>query len=474
MRNHRRIASAVVAASFLSATAAFAATVCVNPANALCQATIQLGVNAAAPGDIVKIAAGTYFEAVMVPAGKDGLQLVGASKLTTILDPSPYADLGFAGGDGITVLARRVTIKNLMIRNGHLSGILVTAPEILIQGVNVNGTNLEAILVRGGAWNARIVQNEIHNATTGIDSAGFGTVAQGNLITGTRFGIMLAGDGGQAIANKVYNGYSGISASADGAVVKNNDVRYQLEAIFVNGTFPTVQGNRVYGAHSGIEVACTDCFGGSVAGNSVTDATSFGILASADDFGLVLQKNTLLRTGLGLSINGIGITARLNKVTDVGLDIFSHCIEAFIGDPASTIDWNTIVQNTVTGCSQAGIYVHGSHTLVERNVVSGTFENGITVDESNQVMVSGNKATGNAAQGIAVVNGSDDTEVSGNTATGNRRDFCDDGTGTSVSGNTFGTSFTTPGVDCTIAALTVPATTSRGGIACSARLRCAC
>jgi hypothetical protein len=49
-----------------------------------------------------------------------------------------------------------------------------------------------------------------------------------------------------------------------------------------------------------------------------------------------------------------------------------------------------------------------------------------------------------------VIEGADDTVVSGNTAIGNRRDFCDDGTGTSVTGNTFGTSFDTPGVDCTI------------------------
>ncbi len=286
----------------------------------------------------------------------------------------------------------------------------------------------------------------------GIFSFAFGTVAQANFITGTETGILFQGDGGQAISNKIYNGVHGISAHGDGTVVKTNDIRHQTDhAVFVEGSFPTVQGNKVYGTDLGIQVVCIDCFGGSVASNSVTDATSYAILASSDDFGLVLQSNTLLRTGLGLSLNGIGITARFNKITDVGLDLFGHCIEAFGVDPTSITDANTIVQNTATRCSQAGIYVTGFGTLVDRNIISSTFENGITVELSNHVLVIDNKATGNAAQGIAVINASDDTEVTGNTATGNRRDFCDDGTGTSVSGNTFGTSFDTPGVDCTIA-----------------------
>jgi parallel beta-helix repeat protein len=440
-----------MAAIFLPASAALSATICVNPANALCQPTIQQGIDAAAPGDIVKISPGVYFEALSV-LGKDGIQIVGTSKLTTILDPSPYADIGFAGGDGITVLSRRVTIKSLTIRNGDGRGIHVLGPEVLIQGVNIDGANGEAIHVRNASWNATIRQSEIHNTFGGIDSAGFGTVAQGNLITGTTAGIGFLGDGGQAIGNTIVNGVSGITAFGDGSLLRNNVVRHQRDtAIFVRGRAPTVQGNTIDGAEVGIQVDCTDCFGGSVASNSVTDALSFGILASADNFGLVVERNTLLRTGRGLSINGVGISASRNKATDVGLDLFGHCFEAFGDDPASVVDWNILAQNTAARCSQAGIYVFGSGTLVDRNDISSAFENGITVELSNGVIVTGNKATNNAAQGIAILSGTDDTQVTGNTATGNRRDFCNDGSGTSAAGNTFGTSSDTPGVDCTIA-----------------------
>jgi parallel beta-helix repeat protein len=277
-------------------------------------------------------------------------------------------------------------------------------------------------------------------------------VTQNNVITGVAQGVTLDGDSGQVVGNRIYGGARGISGSADGIVVKGNDVRHQAqEGIFVQGTFPTVQGNKVYGADLGIVAHCTTCFGGSIASNVITDTSSYGILASADDVGLVVQGNTLLRTGQGISVAGFGPTVRLNKATDVGADIEGNCIEVFS-------DRGTVARNTATRCSAAGVYVRGNEMWVDRNVVSGTFENGLTVDgfdpgdpPTQGTVLAANRATGNSGQGIAIIGGAVDTRVAGNTASGNRLDFCFDGSGLTLADNKFGTLANTPGTDCVIA-----------------------
>jgi hypothetical protein len=455
---HRLPIAAWAAALFLPAAAASAATRCVKPApTPSCPyASIQDAVGAALAGDVVQVGAGTYFQIVIVPPGKDGLQIVGAGKLTTILDPGPHTDPpASSGGDGITVQSRRVTIKNLTIRNGNFIGILLEAPEATVQGVNVSGANQFGIAVTAGARNARLLQNEIHNSDRGIHSFAVGTLAQSNFITGAVAGIQLQGHGGQVVANKIYNGQYGVLTSGgttDGTVVTSNDIRHQTEAgIFLSGgAFPNVQGNKIYGVGGGIVAHCVDCFGGSIASNSVTDGAGTAILATTDGVGLVVQGNTLLRTAGGILGSGDGTDLRLNKATDVGEDLFSPCFGA-VGDD------NTVSRNTATRCTQAGVYVRGNRAYVDRNVVSGTFENGVTVDGSGgafaDTIVIGNKATGNAGQGVAIIGGAVDTFVSGNTASGNRLDFCDDGTATTLDGdtNSFGTSVITGGTDCLIA-----------------------
>jgi hypothetical protein len=438
-----------LAGGALPPAGASAAAVCVNPLSAACHATIQGGVDAAGPGDIVKVAAGTYFENVNVPAGKDGLQITGSGKTTTILDPSPYVDAGKAGnnGPGIVIRSRNVTVKGLMIRNGQNYGISIEAAGALVQGVNITGPDVAGIIIEAAAWNVRILQNEIRSTSIGVHTGGFGALLQGNVITGSPIGINVSGAGSRVLGNRILNGQVGVFANGDGLVVNDNDIQHQSEdGIAIAGRFPTVQGNKVFGSVTGIDVMCVDCFGGSVASNVITDTTHDGILAAADDAGLVVQGNTLLRTGEGLILNGIGITARLNKATDVGAGTLASCFEVFGS-------LNTVAQNTATRCSQAGVYVNGDDMYVDRNVINGAFENGVTVDGESggipfaRTAVVANKATGNGGQGVAVIGGAVDTLVTGNTATGNRHDFCDDGTSTDVGPNTFGT--THP--DCLIA-----------------------
>jgi hypothetical protein len=85
--------------------------------------TIQAAVDAARPGDLVRIAAGTYREEVVVPPAKRDIVLRGADRNRVVLD----------GGDGrrhegIAVHASGVAIENLTVRGYGSDGILVASP----------------------------------------------------------------------------------------------------------------------------------------------------------------------------------------------------------------------------------------------------------------------------------------------------------------------------------------------------------
>ena len=281
--------------------------------------------------------------------------------------------------------------------------------------------------------------SEIHDTGSGVLSAGFATLVRGNTVTGTTsMGIYLAGDASQAVTNRVSTGLHGILAAGGGMVVAYNDVRYMTgQGLAVSGSAPTVQRNQVLGAGMvGITVACVDCFGGSASWNTVTDSVSDGLSITSDGPGLVVSNNTLLRTGQGLTLNGIGIRARANRVTDPGAAAWAPCYEIYG-------DGNTLITNTATACSSSGFYVNGNDNLLDRNVATATFESGFKVDgDSGGTPYAGNILTANRtlndiAYGFVIVNGASATRLTGNKTTSNCVDLCDAGSGTTGTGNNF-------------------------------------
>ena len=260
---------------------------------ASCHTSIQAAVDAASAGDTVLVHPGVYNENVMVWNGKDGLQIAGVSKSTTILNPDYPLE-----GWGIEIMADSVQVRNLTIRNGQDYGIFVLADDALIQGVRIFGLEgSSAIQVATGTSGHRILANEIRGvAGYGIRFDGTVThsLVQGNLITqAASSGISASGDGNQILANKLLGiGNYGILASGNGLVVSGNVVERAGGAygLYVAGHDPKVRSNTLINAGQ-LNVSCTSCTAGMVAANTDLGSATTGIYASADGPGLVLQGN---------------------------------------------------------------------------------------------------------------------------------------------------------------------------------------
>ena len=112
-----------------------AASTCVNPAgSAGCQASIQAAVNAAAAGDTIAVAAGTYSESVTI---SKPLALQGAGASSTIVDATG-ADHAFLIHDATGVL-----LSGFTAQNAKLEGILVdNASQVTVSGNFVRKNDL--------------------------------------------------------------------------------------------------------------------------------------------------------------------------------------------------------------------------------------------------------------------------------------------------------------------------------------------
>jgi hypothetical protein len=479
-------------ASLLTSTASSAATICVSPASnpgTCANHTFAAAVALAHPGDIIKFAPGTYYENAVVPNGLDFVQVLGTSKLSTIIDAGDNSSIPFTAttGIGLKIYSHGVTVKGLTFRNGQV-GIDSLFPAI-VSGNSFVGQTTAAVNFGGGIGGV-ITGNDAHQVWIGFASSASGTVISKNTVTNAQQGIVIQGPSSQVLSNKVYsradNGGVGIYAQADAPVIKGNDVRYQEIGIYTLGGVPTVQLNRVQGTVVGVSSECTPCFGGTIASNVVTDASQMAIGILPDVPGLSVVANSVSRSGTGIVVQNIyppgtvtGVLVDRNKVSDAGNawsdtdfagnhgDILGpHCF-------SSDGDGNLFSRNIATRCAGSGFYINANVNDLDLNVISGALDNGITIDGCNfhdpssapcvgTPFLGGNltrnKSTGNGGQGIAILSNAHFTYLALNTATGNRKlpplgttslDFCDDNhNGT----NFYGNSFPDPGgpVACTI------------------------
>jgi pectin methylesterase-like acyl-CoA thioesterase len=116
----------LTATLLLAATSAWAATRSV-PSQ---YSTIQAAVNAAASGDTISIANGTYNEQVTIASSKTNLRIVGASQTGVILQAG-------SGQTALTINGTDITLSYMTIRNTLLSGSTTS------HAVRVNSKRIE-------------------------------------------------------------------------------------------------------------------------------------------------------------------------------------------------------------------------------------------------------------------------------------------------------------------------------------------
>jgi parallel beta-helix repeat protein len=431
----RRFFLALTAAAAL-ASPTEAITRCVRPQPYPgCYPSIQAAVDESIPGDVIRLAAGVYFENVVIPGGKDGLQILGAGKLSTIVDPDHPLT-----GNGFTVGSHRVQIRNLGIRNGQAHGVFLSgASGVVIQGLRIAGLRgpLSTGILGLGSAGAQLLGNEIRAVRhSGIVIGGGNVVVTGNTVAQAQIAIEVHDGGARVASNKVSNVFNGIQVSSDGADVSTNTVELSIDdGLSVSAHNPVIRANKLINAGE-VQIQCSPaCSGGLASLNASVGSADFAFSIHADGPGFVAKGNKVSWAN-GPAFTVSGIEAATNVATDVG--VFGNpdgpdCFQVSGTEPI------TLTGNTATRCAASGFRVTGSNATLKGNTSLQAGIDGFTVSGafSADNALTGNKSLSSNAAGFAAV-GAVRTALSGNTASKNRYGFCDDGTNTALGQNNFG------------------------------------
>lgn len=410
IRSSSRTAFISFAVALATVGSSDAATICVEASTPGCSSTIQAGIDAAAPGDTVQIASGTYFENVGIPSGLNGLILTGAGSSKTIIDGATPA----GGGDVLTIASSNVTVSKLGVRNGDKG----------IAAAGITGLTLEDIALQG-----------LHDDC--VNYQGDSLTVRGSLFRGCGGnGISVVGNGLTVSKSTVrHTSDTALQVQGNNALIKGNSFQLIANAISVTGNLNQVIGNKISDAYGiAIDAQCLACTAGLLSKNKIKDLAddADGIDVFADAPGLIVESNSVLRTAnAGLNISGVGVVARKNKVSSVGGDASEQCI-VVSGDSA------TLTKNKVSLCAQDGFAIFGATNTLEGNSAAKAFANGFRVSGVGDTLT-GNKAKGNLGTGFVTTSSASNTSLVGNKATKNRTDLCDEGSLTTLTDNNFAT-----------------------------------
>lgn len=210
---------AVLLCAAVLAPSAFAATRSV-PSQ---YSTVQAAINAAAAGDTISIANGTYAGQFSIPSSKTGLIIQGASNTGTILTSGQNQTT-------MTVQATDVTIKNIKLQNTYTGDtntnhvLVVQAARCAVRATYLNGRQ-DTLYALGTSSSIYVTGSEIQgtvdfvyghgrifvtNSTIRQIRGNGGTIGAPNTASSQNYGIVFSNctiaTGGTATANSSYLG----------------------------------------------------------------------------------------------------------------------------------------------------------------------------------------------------------------------------------------------------------------------------
>jgi parallel beta-helix repeat protein len=321
---------------------------------------IQDGVNAAKPGDVIRVCAGIYHEQVVI----DKDVVIEADNGVIVRPVGMVANATGPSGDPIAAV---------------------------IVAQNATNIQLQGFIVDGGS-------NEIMECTPRLigilyqDASG---IVSNNEVRRMRLTGNLGCQSGNAIEVE-----STGSGHASVTITDNTVDTYQKNGITANepGTRVSINENTVTGvgptigaAQNGIQIG----FGaqGQITGNSIANniyqpcmstttcpANATGILIFQSD-GIHMEHNTL-------AANQVGIFVAANNAV-VGSSTIFHSV--VLDGIALVGDGNTATGNDISNSDDAGVFVQGNSTTVSNNEITGAAVGILKIAGSTGTVKTGNQ-----------------------------------------------------------------------------------
>jgi len=313
--------------------------------------TIQAAIDAAKRGDIIQVSAGIYYENVVI---NEEIELMGANKVTTIID-------GRGSGNVVYVETSGITITGFTIRNGN-NGIRVAG---LIGSINVTGN-----IIRNNRYGVSFIGDDITRTTDNIVvgntfqnnsnvsvsiRCGASNIISLNDISGSAYGMKLSITDTTTISDNLLTStsYSIYLSYGTGNNVLNNvgiDNSFGIYAVYSDNIL--IQDNRVSGSTYGIELYGSSS--STILHNNVSDNPSYSIYLaysnttsvtnntiSRNDWGLTLygsSSNTI--EGNTISYNAFGITISYSEGNTIYHNNFINNVDQITRDLSSDNMWS--------------------------------------------------------------------------------------------------------------------------------------